>query len=115
MSEQRQGQAGSDGSEAPTFSSFKEFYPFYLREHANRTSRRLHVVGTVLGLALVIIGLGTGRLAYVLLGLVVAYGLAWIGHFFFEHNRPATFRHPVYSLMGDLAMASDILRGRIPW
>jgi len=54
------------------------------------------------------------RNAWWLLGaLVCGYGFAWVGHFFFEHNRPATFRHPVYSFIGDWAMFVDVLRGRV--
>ncbi|MNE19968.1 hypothetical protein D3C80_1130690 [compost metagenome] len=41
------------------------------------------------------------------------YGFAWVGHFFFEKNRPATFKHPLYSLIGDFAMYRDMLRGKV--
>ncbi len=96
------------------FASFREFYPFYLAEHANRTSRRLHFIGScgVLVLTIVAIGQGDGR--WLLAALLCGYGCAWVGHFFFEKNRPATFRHPVYSFVGDWVMAKDILIGRIP-
>lgn len=96
-----------------TFASFAEFYPFYLGEHRNRTCRRLHFVG----LTLVIVCLGmllySGRMHYLLYALLCGYGFAWIGHFFFEKNRPATFKHPLYSLAGDWVMYADIWRGRI--
>jgi len=82
------------------FQSFAEFYPYYLQEHGNPTCRRLHVVGTTLLLVLL---------------PVVGYGFAWVGHFFFEKNRPATFKHPWYSLMGDFVMYKDILTRRIDW
>ena len=97
------------------FDSFTTFYPFYLSEHANRTSRRLHVIGTgsmILILAGALIS-GTGSLQWLL--PLVGYGFAWVGHFFFEHNRPATFKHPFYSLMGDFVMFRDVLIRRIPW
>jgi hypothetical protein len=97
------------------FASFREFYPFYLAEHANRTSRRLHVIGTT-GVLLLALTAGWRHDARWLLGaLVCGYGFAWIGHFFFEKNRPATFRHPLYSFMGDWVMFRDILTGRIKW
>lgn len=95
------------------FSSFAEFYPFYLAEHENRTSRRLHVVGTTLALALLLFALLTQRWALILLAIVVGYAFAWIGHFFFEKNRPATFKHPLYSLMGDWRLWFETLTGRI--
>ena len=95
------------------FASFREFYPFYLGEHANPTCRRLHFVGSwlVLGcLALAIVQANP----WWLLGMPLAgYGFAWVGHFFFEKNRPATFAHPFYSLLGDWVMFRDILLGRI--
>ncbi len=95
------------------YASFRDFYPVDLAEHTNRTSRRLHFIGTCLVILLVLAILATGRWGWLLLVPVVGYGFAWIGHFFFEKNRPATFKHPLYSLMGDFAMAWDIARGRI--
>jgi len=95
------------------YRSFRDFYPFYLSEHANRTCRRLHFVGTTLGAACLIAALVTGNLWYVLAGLIAGYLLAWIGHVFFEKNRPATFTYPVYSFMGDWVMWRDILGRRI--
>lgn len=95
------------------FASFREFYPFYLSEHANRTSRRLHFFGSCCVLGLVA-GAIAARNAWWLAGaLSCGYGFAWIGHFFFEKNRPATFRHPFYSFAGDWMMFADILRGRV--
>ena len=95
------------------YRSFRDFYPFYLSEHRDRTCRRLHVVGSALVLACLALALFTLN-AWWLLGAVLAgYGFAWVGHFFFEHNRPATFAHPIYSLIGDWAMFRDVLIGRI--
>jgi hypothetical protein len=107
----------TDGSRGETvrFASFREFYPFYLSEHRNRTSRRLHVSGTLLALALLATGLATREWALLLAGLVAGYGLAWVGHLFFEHNTPATFKHPLYSLRGDFTLLRDVLTGRMPW
>jgi hypothetical protein len=95
------------------YSSFSDFYPFYLSEHANRTCRRLHFVGTSLGLAFALHALSTLDFRWLLAGLVAGYGFAWAGHFFFEKNRPATFSHPFYSFAGDWVMWKEILTGRI--
>ena len=95
------------------FASFREFYPFYLAEHANRTCRRLHVVGLTLAIACVVALTVTGNWWWLVAALFCGYGFAWIGHFFFEHNRPATFRHPIYSLAGDWVMYGQMLSGKI--
>jgi len=97
------------------FSSFREFYPYYLGEHTNRTCRRLHFIGSLGVLALLALALGSRNGWYLPAALVCGYGFAWVGHFFFEKNRPATFRHPFYSFLGDWAMFRDILAGKIPF
>ncbi|MCG8393077.1 MAG: DUF962 domain-containing protein [Pseudomonadales bacterium] len=98
------------------FQSFAEFYPFYLQEHGNPTCRRLHFVGTTLLLVLLAAIIVGALSTWWLFALpVVGYGFAWVGHFFFEKNRPATFKHPWYSLMGDFVMYKDILTRRIDW
>lgn len=95
------------------FADFAEFYPYYLSEHADRTCRRLHVLGTAGVLLLLAVALVTGHW-WLLAGLpIVGYGCAWLGHFGFEHNTPATFRYPLYSLRGDFVLFYDVLRGRI--
>lgn len=96
-----------------TFSSFAEFYPFYLEEHSDATCRRLHYLGSVLVLLVAAYALVSGKLAYLWLVPVIGYGFAWVGHFKFEKNRPATFKYPFYSLMGDWVMLKDMLVGRI--
>ena len=96
------------------FNSFAEFYPYYLSEHQNRTCRRLHLVGSLLVLALLFGSVASGQWQWLWLLPVVGYGFAWIGHFFFEHNKPATFKHPLYSFIGDWVMAKDLLTGKIP-
>ena len=97
-----------------SFASFEEFYPFYLSQHQDQTCRRLHFVGSSLGL----LGLGaavvTGKKRYIAAGIVAGYGCAWVGHFFFEHNKPATFQYPLYSFMGDWVMYKDMVTGKIP-
>lgn len=95
------------------FTSFREFYPFYLGEHRDRRCRRMHFAGSTLVLLIVLLALLTGRLAWLWLLPVVGYGFAWIGHFAYERNRPATFRHPLYSLMGDWVMYWQIWRGKV--
>ncbi|WP_077035098.1 Mpo1-like protein [Pelomonas sp. KK5] len=97
------------------FTSFAEFYPFYLGEHSNRTCRRLHFVGSSLGLVCLAAALFTGAASLILLGLLCGYAFAWIGHFGFEKNKPASFKRPLYSFMGDWAMYRDIWLGRIPF
>jgi hypothetical protein len=93
--------------------SFAEFYPFYLTEHNNRTCRRMHFVGCSLGLGCALMLLVSGNFLWLLAGLLCGYAFAWIGHFGFEHNKPASFQRPLYSLMGDWVMYKDILTGRI--
>lgn len=97
----------------PRFASFREFYPFYLSEHANRISRRLHFIGSCGVLVLLALAIVQREPWWLLAMPVCGYGFAWVGHFVFEKNRPATFRHPVWSLMGDWVMFKDILTGRI--
>ena len=99
----------------PSFASFREFYPFYLEQHSNRASRRLHVVGTLLAMAIAAAALADGRWALLLAVPVAGYLPAWVGHFFFEGNSPATFSHPLYSLRGDLSMLAEVLTGRMRW
>ena len=95
------------------FASFREFYPFYLSEHAHPVSRRLHFFGSCGVLALLAMALWQRNAWWLPAALACGYGFAWVGHFFFEKNRPATFRHPFYSFAGDWVMFVDILRGRV--
>lgn len=95
------------------FASFRAFYPCYLAEHANRSCRRLHYLGSVVALSCLVMGYATGQWGWLPMALVAGYGFAWIGHFVFEKNRPATFQHPLYSFAGDWVMFADMLRGRI--
>lgn len=97
------------------FSSFREFYPFYLGEHQNRTCRRLHFAGSSLALGFIVLAVLRSQPLWLLAALVSGYALAWVGHFAFEKTRPATFRHPLYSFLGDWVMFKDMLIGRIPF
>lgn len=96
-----------------TFNSFAEFYPYYLSEHENLTCRRLHFIGSALILLLIAYVVLTQQWSLLWFLPVLGYGFAWIGHFFFEHNNPATFTYPFYSLLGDWVMFKDILLGNI--
>ena len=97
------------------FVSFHDFYPYYLREHSSRASRRLHVIGTAIALVFLISAVVTRRWSLLWGAPIAGYALAWLGHLGFEKNRPATFRYPLYSLRGDLTMLRDVLVGRIRW
>ncbi|MDE2150070.1 MAG: DUF962 domain-containing protein [Gammaproteobacteria bacterium] len=99
--------------ELPRFATFGDFYPYYLGEHSNRICRRLHFVGTTLVLLTLGYALLAPRPMALLLLPLVGYGFAWVGHFFFEKNKPATFKHPWYSLMGDFVMYKDIWTAKI--
>lgn len=100
------------GSES-SFSGFEEFWPFYVGQHSKAATRALHFAGTTVGLACVAAALANRRPAFLGAGLVLSYGLAWIGHFLIEKNRPATFQHPLWSLRGDFRMYGLMWRGRM--
>lgn len=95
----------------PELESFEDFWPFYVREHANKTNRTIHFVGTTLAMASVAAALLTRRRALLLATPLLGYGFAWFGHFVVEKNRPATFTHPAWSLRGDLVMWWKTLEG----
>ncbi|WP_278404927.1 Mpo1-like protein [Pseudoalteromonas ruthenica] len=97
------------------FNSFKAFYPYYLQEHENPVCRRLHFIGSLVVLAILGFAVFSGSYIWLWAMPVAGYGFAWVGHFFFEKNRPATFRHPVYSLIGDWVMFKGMLIGKVPW
>lgn len=97
------------------FASFREFYPYYLAEHGNRTCRRLHFVGSSLVLGCLLMLVRSANPVWLAAALLCGYGFAWIGHFFFEKNKPATFKYPFYSLAGDFVMYKDMLTGKIPF
>lgn len=96
-----------------SFATFAEFYPFYLAEHSNRTCRRLHFMGSTLALVCFGLLIATRQLYWLGLAVVCGYGFAWVGHFLFEKNKPASFRRPWYSFRGDWIMYRDIWLGRI--
>lgn len=94
------------------FNSFTEFYPFYLSQHQNSVCRMLHYIGSILVLSMLAYSLLNQQ--YLLLWTlpIIGYGFAWVGHFFFEHNKPATFIYPWYSFLGDWVMLFDFLQGK---
>ena len=95
------------------YKSFSEFYPFYLSQHCNLICRRLHFVGSFMVLLIFFYIFYTCSWLLILLLTLVGYGFAWLGHFFFEKNIPATFKYPVYSLIGDWVMFKDMLIGNM--
>ncbi len=95
------------------YSSFRDFYPFYLSEHSDRTCKLLHFIGTWIVVGIVLTAIFTGNGWWLLLAPVAGYGFAWVGHFFFEKNRPATFTYPLYSFIGDWVMWKDIMTGKV--
>lgn len=96
-----------------SFRSFEEFWPFYVEGHRHPVNRALHYVGTSLGLASLTIGVITRRPLLLLAAPILGYGPAWVGHFFIEGNRPASFRHPLWSFRADLKMLGLALRGKM--
>jgi hypothetical protein len=97
------------------FESFADFYPVYLRMHDHPTCRRLHVVGNVLGLAAVVAA-AVAREPWVLVAApVLVNGFAWVGHLFFQRNRPGVLHYPLYGALGNWVMTRDVLTGRLAW
>jgi len=82
------------------YKSFSEFWPFYVSEHSKPATRVLHLIGTTLGIGLLVYLIATGRWWLFFLGFVPGYGFAWLAHFIVEKNKPATFKYPLWSFMG---------------
>lgn len=95
------------------YTYFDEFYPFYLKQHSNKICRLLHFIGTTIVFALFFTAIYHGNYLLWFFVPIAGYGFAWIGHFFFEKNKPATFQYPLWSLMSDFKMYFDILSGKI--
>jgi hypothetical protein len=97
------------------YATFAEFFPFYLGEHQNPVCRTLHFIGTSLGLGCFIQAALSQSASWLLAGLLVGYACAWLGHFVFEKNKPASFQQPVYSFMADWLMWWQLLTGKLPF
>ena len=95
------------------FSSFAEFYPYYLAEHQHPVCRALHYTGSMLVIAVLLYAVLSQYWQMLWLLPVIGYGFAWLGHFLFEHNKPATFKYPFYSLAADWVMLKDFLTGQL--
>lgn len=95
------------------YQDFQAFYAFYLSEHSNKINRLLHFIGSCLCVLILLDAIFFGRLWEIILLPIVGYGFAWVGHFFFEKNTPATFKYPLYSFFGDWKMFYDVLRGQV--
>lgn len=93
--------------------SFEEFWPYYLRKHANPATRALHLTGTVIGIGCVARAVTRRSPGWLLGGLATAYGFAWAGHGLVEKNTPATFKHPLWSLQADFKMLLLTLTGEL--
>ncbi|WP_180068377.1 DUF962 domain-containing protein [Acinetobacter sp. YH16038] len=92
---------------------YHEFYRFYLTEHRHIMSRRLHVAGSSIGIYFFSKALRQRKAKYLAYGLLSGYACAWIGHFIFEKNKPASFKQPLYSFISDWRMFADVLRGNL--
>ena len=93
--------------------TYDEFYKYYLTEHSNKICRLLHVIGTTIVFALLFTAIYHGTPKLLIMIPIAGYGFAWVGHFFFEKNKPATFKYPLWSLKSDFKMYFDILSGKI--
>jgi len=98
---------------ATTYRNFAEFWPFYVLEHSKPGTRKLHFIGTTLLFSSLVAIPLIRSLWFLLAGIVGAYSCAWIGHFFVEKNRPATFKYPFLSLLGDFKMYAMMLTGKM--
>ncbi len=94
------------------YKSFKEFYPFYLEEHQDPTSRLLHFIGTSLVFVFLVLAIYSRNWWWMAAIPLGGYGFAWVGHYFFEKNTPATFKYPLYSLGSDFKLYFQILMGK---
>lgn len=95
------------------FSSYDEFFAFYLDQHSKAGNRFMHACGTLFGLAIFLLALASGHYLWSLLWIPIAYGFAWTGHFLIEGNKPATFGHPWWSLISDFRMLGLMLTRRL--
>ena len=95
------------------YQTFKEFYPYYLKEHSNKTNRILHFIGTLLVIVFLLAGFLTKKYSFFYFMPIAGYGFAWLGHLLFEKNKPATFTYPIWSLLSDFLMFYHICTGQL--
>ena len=95
------------------FTSFKEFYPYYLSEHKLPITKLLHIIGSLCSLGFLISMIISKKYQYISFVFIIGYGFAWISHFAFEKNKPATFKYPLYSFIGDWIMLKDVITRKI--
>ena len=95
------------------FNSFKEFYPFYLSEHSKKSTKILHMIGSILVIYILLYSINNQDWSKIYYLPIAGYGFEWTGHFFFEKNKPATFKYPLYSFIGDWIMLKDIIIGKV--
>jgi hypothetical protein len=93
--------------------TYAEFWPRYLAAHADPRTRALHYLGTAAGLLMLVASLVTRAWWWLIVAPVAGYACAWTGHFVFEHNKPETFGHPLWSLYSDFRMLFLFLAGRL--
>ncbi len=96
---------------APVITSYSAFWPYYLSEHRRFATKALHIVGTGLSLTLIIAGVALKRWELAAVAVVTGYFFAWVGHFFIERNKPATFRYPFWSLISDFRLFYTFMLG----
>lgn len=97
----------------PSFATYEEFFVYYLQEHRDPRNRLMHATGTSLGLVVAAASVVTHHYWGILLWLPIGYGFAWTGHFLLEGNKPATFGHPVWSLLSDFRMLGLMATGKL--
>ena len=93
--------------------SYPEFWRMYLAAHADRRTRAMHYLGTILAVAALVVAGAAQDWRWLLAAPTAGYAFAWFGHFVFEHNRPATFGHPNWSLISDFRMLGLFIAGRL--
>ena len=95
------------------YQTFSEFWPFYVLEHSKPATRLLHLIGTTVGLTVMVLFIASGRWWLFPLGLIPGYAFAWFAHFVIEKNKPATFKYPLWSFISDYKMIGMMLTGRM--
>jgi len=94
------------------YKSFEDFYPYYISEHDHKYTKLMHFIGTSISIYFLIKFILSFNFLFILYALLSGYGFAWVGHFFIEKNKHATFKYPFYSLIGDYKMYFEILQGK---